>query len=108
MHAFLIKENTILQEKGNTFDQDFIETKKSLLARLNESLKGLKQINEEPPVEGIKRRELIKAAQNKMMKILLLDRENEQLMLKNDFKEKQDLTSMPVLKFLRGASQSAG
>ena len=62
--------------------QEFLDRKRNTLQRIDSSLAGLKELNAEGPVRGERSSRLIKSAQNKLMKIFLLDRENEQMLLK--------------------------
>lgn len=97
LYALMLEEGKLLRCDGTISEENAV-FKKRLLSRLNASVKQLKKINEEPKVEGIRLNELIKATQKKTMKILLLDRENEQLLLKQDFEKQKELTSMPASK----------
>lgn len=85
--AVIMEENRVLRSTGNVPDAEFIERKKSLLPRLDESLDKLRVIRESSVLVGEGARRQIEIAQNKLMKIFMIDRENEQLLLK---------VSMPV------------
>ncbi len=83
----MMEENRILRSTGNVPDSGFVERKRALLPRLDESLDRLRLIRESGASVGEATRRQIEAAQNKLMKIFMIDRENEQLLLK---------VSMPV------------
>lgn len=80
--ALMLEENRILRNTGNPPDEPFLDRKRSILPRLDESLERLKLIREQDKPLGELARKQIEAAQKKLMKIFLLDRENEQLLLK--------------------------
>lgn len=78
----LNEENRMLRKKEPGVDEALIEEKRKCLPRLDESLLRLKQLHEESPELMPALRDKLVSAQNKIMRILLLDRENEQLLLK--------------------------
>lgn len=80
--AILLEENRILRSSGAPPLEDFLSRKRALLPRLDQSLEKLRAIRESgmPVSEPLRR--TIESAQNKLMKIFMLDRENEQLLLK--------------------------
>lgn len=80
--ALMLEENRTLRNTGNPPEESFLERKRSILPRLDESLERLKSLREQGNPVGEQARRQIEAAQNKLMKIFLLDRENEQLLLK--------------------------
>jgi flagellar biosynthesis/type III secretory pathway chaperone len=79
----LNEENRMLRHQPSGVDDDLLEQKRSYLPRLDESLAQLKQLHAETPEIIPAVREKLVSAQNKIMRILLLDRENEQLLLKS-------------------------
>jgi flagellar biosynthesis/type III secretory pathway chaperone len=83
LQQILNEENRWLRKKGGPVDDSILNQKRRLLPRLEESLHNLKKLQEETPEIIPALKEKLNAAQNKIMKILLLDRENEQLLLKS-------------------------
>lgn len=80
--SILQKENNHLKQTQSQPDSKLLEHKKSLLARLDTSNEALKAINNNKTPLSPSQKGLAQSAQNKIMKIFLLDRENEQLILK--------------------------
>jgi hypothetical protein len=80
--AVIMEENRILRATGAAPQEDFLSRKRALLPRLDQSLERLRVLRESgvPVGEGLRR--TIETAQNKLMRIFMLDRENEQLLLK--------------------------
>lgn len=78
----LSEENRMLRHQPSGIDDSLLEQKRKYLPRLDESLAALKRLQEESPEILPTVREKLISAQNKTMRILLLDRENEQLLLK--------------------------
>ncbi len=81
-YALLQEENGILKREGKPPSEEFLEKKRNLLPRLDESLTALKDLRETGLIKGELNRKLIENTQKKLMKIFLLDRENERLLLK--------------------------
>ena len=84
-YAILLEENSILKREGKPPSEEFLQKKRNLLPQLDESLSALKNLRETGPIRGAQNRKLIDDTQKKLMKIFLLDRENEQLLLKMSF-----------------------
>lgn len=80
--ALVLEENRILRSTGAPPQDEFLERKRALLPRLDESLDRLREVRESGAVIGDAERTLIETAQNRLMKIFMLDKENEQLLLK--------------------------
>lgn len=83
VHTLLLKENHELKTDGKTTSDEILAEKKSLLPLLDTSLGELKKLSREdfsPFGDG---GELIQKAQNKLMQIFYIDRENEQLLNRN-------------------------
>jgi|GEM_PF-529957 len=85
--SMIMEENRILRSTGAVPDLTFVERKRALLPRLDESLERLRILREGGLSLGGATGRQIETAQNKLMKIFMIDRENEQLLLK---------VSMPV------------
>ena len=80
--AILSEENRMLRRKPAEVEDELLAQKRELLPKLDASLAGLKTLHEQSPEILPAIQEKLKTAQNKIMRILLLDRENEQLLLK--------------------------
>ncbi len=82
IHTLLLEENRILKNTQSIPNQTFIEKKKHLLPILDKSLEAIKKLQPElaSPFGNVK--DLLKSAQNKLLQILYLDRENEELIVK--------------------------
>ncbi|MCG8528775.1 MAG: hypothetical protein MI748_20525 [Opitutales bacterium] len=93
--VLLKEENRLLRGDPSGMTEEFLQQKRDLLPRLDESLAALKTIQEESPEMLPALREKLDSAQKKIMRILLLDKENEQLLLKSMIPVKQK-TSAPA------------
>ncbi|OHE70864.1 MAG: hypothetical protein A2007_04890 [Verrucomicrobia bacterium GWC2_42_7] len=81
-YALLLEENGLLRHQEKGLDSTFLEKKQLLLEKLEKSVIALQEMNKEKFAKTEKFQNLINATQKKLMKIFLLDRENEQLLLK--------------------------
>lgn len=81
LHQLALEENRFLKEHRKLPESALLERKRALITRLDASLAALR---EAPPVRpgDDERRALIEKAREKILQILHLDRENEQLMLR--------------------------
>lgn len=77
--VLLTEENRILKE-GRQQDNDFLERKRDLLARLEVAVENVASLNQQGISLGEAGNKLIDSAQNRIMKVLMLDKENERLM----------------------------
>ncbi len=80
VHSLLLRENHQLKTEGTLPSEEILSEKQGLLPVLDESLLELKKLSREdfsPFGEG---GNLIQKAQNKLMQIFYIDRENEQLL----------------------------
>ncbi|MEQ9823069.1 MAG: hypothetical protein ABQ298_01655 [Puniceicoccaceae bacterium] len=80
--AILSEENRMLRRQPAEVEDELLAQKRELLPQLDASLAALKTLHEQSPEILPAIQEKLKTAQNKIMRILLLDRENEQLLLK--------------------------
>ncbi len=80
--TLLKEENRRLKHRGEAPDEETLERKRELLPAFDASLAAMRALQEEQPQILPALREKLKNAQNLIMKMLLLDRENEQLLLK--------------------------
>lgn len=81
-HSLMLEENRVIRETGAPPDESFLKRKEALLPRLETSLQRIKSIRQEGAAISEPARIQIEAAQKKLMKIFMLDRENEQLLLR--------------------------
>jgi hypothetical protein len=84
------RENRAIQSPAAFDPQEFAQARKSLLPRLNEAYKNLKEVgftwnrlNREERQRHADVASLIRQNQDLIMKIVLLDRENEQALLRH-------------------------
>jgi hypothetical protein len=90
LHQLALEENRFLKQNQRVPDAPLLEKKRALLARLDESLSALKEGNAsgQPATSGSPARpdptrsEIIEKSRAKLLQILHLDRENEQLLLR--------------------------
>ncbi|MDD4347918.1 MAG: hypothetical protein PHF70_02330 [Opitutales bacterium] len=80
--TLLKEENRRLKHQGEAPDETTLERKRELLPAFDASLAAMRTLQEMDPHILPSLREKLKNAQNLIMKMLLLDRENEQLLLK--------------------------
>ena len=81
LHELALEENRFLQQHRRAPGADFLERKKAMLGRLDETLAALRNANR----EGTKSTEFKQAVEKtraRILQILQLDRENEQLLLR--------------------------
>ncbi|MEM9025630.1 MAG: hypothetical protein AAGB06_01710 [Verrucomicrobiota bacterium] len=83
VHKLLLDENTLLKQREEVPDHDFLERKQEMLEELSRSLDAVKQMQSSQSVFSDTEKEMIRTAQNRTMQGLYLDRENEQLLLKH-------------------------
>jgi hypothetical protein len=82
IYDLILDENQILKTTGKSPDAPFLERKRSLLQLLDASLEKLRTGGEASEPQTQAASILINKAQQVIMKTLLLDRENEQMLLK--------------------------
>lgn len=81
LHQLALEENSFLQQHRRAPDAALLEKKKALLARLDESLAALRAVPR-TGAEGAPFRTLLDKTRAKILQVLQLDRENEQLLLR--------------------------
>lgn len=81
LHQLALEENSFLQQHRRAPDASFLEKKKGLLARLDESLAALRTVPRNG-AEGAPFRGLLDKTRARILQVLQLDRENEQLLLR--------------------------
>ncbi|ATC64066.1 hypothetical protein CMV30_08935 [Nibricoccus aquaticus] len=87
LHQLALEENRFLKQNQRVPDAPLLEKKRALLARLDESLSAIKAGNAaassgSPARPDPDRSEIIEKSRAKLLQILHLDRENEQLLLR--------------------------
>ncbi len=95
-YALMLEENAHLKHHNASPEAPFLDRKKQLLAALEASVADLRAANEAPVRGNPRVRALAQAAQKKLMKIFLLDRENEQLLLKTSVRGPGAVAQRPV------------
>lgn len=93
MHELFIEEGRIMRTTGSPPDEVFLKKKESFLPVLEKGLEFLQRINEDPTSFPRGLDSLVEEARAQVMKLMLLDRENERLLLKTSLppKMKQEL-----------------
>jgi len=81
LHEFALEENRFLQQNRRTPDAPLLERKRTLLSRLDETLAALRGASREG-VNAPEFRQAIEKTRTRILQILQLDRENEQLLLR--------------------------
>ena len=79
LYALAVEENRYLQEQRRPAEPALVERRRAVLKRLEEAVGALRSM----PAGGIKdpaRREALEKTQARIMQILQIDRENEQLL----------------------------
>lgn len=84
LYQLALEENRFLKQQQRVPDADLLDRKRALLVRLDASLTELKAGAATPPPlrPDPLRKEIIEKARSKLLQILHLDRENEQLLLR--------------------------
>jgi hypothetical protein len=85
LHQLTLEENRFLKQNQRLPEAAFVEHKRTLLVRLDESLVNLKQLNQANPARDPDRSVIVEKAKAKILQILHIDRENEQLLLRYSF-----------------------
>lgn len=102
----ITQENALLKSNPENITEDYLEEKSNLLARIEHSVKNLKEINEHGSIIDGYLQTMISKAQKVLMKIFLLDRENERLLLQSSFRKKTSLTTRPSASRIRNVYNS--
>ena len=82
VHQLLLEENTWLKVQKKVPEMTFLEKKKIIVKRLEDSLSNLKKLKPEffSPFDNSKK--LVGESHSKLLQIFYLDRENEDLLVK--------------------------
>jgi len=88
LHELFIEEGQMMRTTGAPPSEEFLERKKSFVNILDKGLELLRKINEsaEPIPRGLE--PLVKECRDKIMKLMIVDRENERLLLKSSLPPK--------------------
>lgn len=109
-YTLMLQENQWLRSNASTPEQPILNDKKSLLDALRESTQNLRSLNSEKqqPLDPAAT-DVAKKAQNMLLKIFMLDRENEQLLLRATLKEQNRLKNkIPSTKELKSVYEKDG
>jgi len=82
LHQLALEENSFMQQHRRAPDAALLEKKKTLLARLDETLTALREIPRGNLEGGAAFRAALDKTRARILQILQLDRENEQLLLR--------------------------
>lgn len=85
LYQLALEENRFLKQQQRVPEATLLDRKRALLTRLDASLNTLKAGAETPSPLRVEpgRKEIIEKARGKILQILHLDRENEQLLLRH-------------------------
>jgi len=81
LHELALEENRFLQQNQRPTDPAFLERKRGVLAKLDQALEALRQAPREADAQPAFRQALDKA-RARVLQILQVDKENEQLLLR--------------------------
>jgi len=81
-YTLILEENNILKQTGKPPEESLLVRKQSILAQLTQSLERLRHAAANTPERTEEQKRTMAKIQQLVLKTLLLDRENEQLLLK--------------------------
>lgn len=81
LHECALEENRFLRQHQRPLPAEFVERKREMLARLDRSLEALRTVPA-GRVRDPQARELLESTRGRILQILQLDKENEQLLLR--------------------------
>lgn len=97
VHQLALEENRFLKHNQRPPDAALLDRKRALLSRLDESLTALKaNATPAPGRPDPARKETIEKARAKILQILHLDRENEQLLLRYSLSARPNAPIAPI------------
>jgi hypothetical protein len=111
LHALTLEENRHLQAHRTPPPAEMTGRKRVLLGRLDTNLGLLRSHGAGPEGDRTARRTVIDATRTRVLQILQLDRENEQLLLRHSLNRQAGATETPSLlpaHLLRKIYQPAG
>ena len=97
LHDLFLEESALLRASGPPPDETFLEKKRGYLTRLDHSLDQLKNLGGAEARLDPGDRSSVKDARNRLLQILMLDRENERMLLKNPLSPLEQRRYAPVL-----------
>lgn len=97
VHALFLEEGALLRASGGRLDEDFLERKRGYLSRLDTSLSSLRTLGGSGARLDPESAARVKDARNRLLQILMLDRENERLLLKGTVSSTLRQQFAPVL-----------
>jgi len=109
LHALALEENQFLRQHQRTPGPDLLNRKRSLLPRLDDALDALRSAPRETPPRPVLRQALERAG-SRILQIMQLDRENEQLLLRHSLSGPRPApaAATPPAALLRRIYQPAG
>lgn len=97
VHALFLEEGALLRTSGGRLDEAFLERKRDYLSRLDNSLSDLRTLGGSAARLDPESADRVKDARNRLLQILMLDRENERLLLKGTVSTTLQQQFAPVL-----------
>ncbi len=88
LRDLFIEEGKIMRLTGLPPDEAFLKKKQGFLPALDKGLEFLQRINEDPDAFDRSVAPLVEEARSQVMKLMMLDRENERLLLKTSLPPK--------------------
>ncbi|MEM9158927.1 MAG: hypothetical protein AAGB46_07725 [Verrucomicrobiota bacterium] len=88
LHDLFIEEGKIMRATGSPPDEEFLVKKQEFLPVLDKGIELLKEINDKPDEFPRALSSLVEEARSQIMKLMMLDRENERLLLKTSLPPK--------------------
>jgi hypothetical protein len=82
LHALLLEENRVMRTSNAPPSEELLARKREFLPRLDASLEKLKAINAAGAALTREESAAVQEGRNRLMQVLMLDRENERLLLK--------------------------
>jgi hypothetical protein len=100
IHQLTLEENRFLKQNQRVPDSALREKKQSLLSKLDESVASIKQISQmlqaqDPSASKGLDHDAVEKLRSRIMQILLLDRENEQLLFRYSLSGTPKQTNIP-------------
>lgn len=88
LHQLFIEEGQLMRSTGAPPNEEFLERKKTFVGVLDKGLELLKKINESGETVPRGLAPLVKECRDKIMTLMMVDRENERLLLKTSLPPK--------------------
>jgi hypothetical protein len=82
LHALLLEENRVMRTTNTPPPEELLVRKRAFLPRLDASLEKLRQLNQDGVSFSREEEASVLEGRNRLMQLLMLDRENERLLLK--------------------------